>query len=352
MRRLLHALLGLAISGLALWLTLRGKDLGAIWEAVRSANYVWLVPHFLALTLIHLAQTWRWGILLEPMARIPFWRLNAVSAVGIMALVVLPFRLGELARPYLIAERPHLPFSAALSSIVVERVTDGLFMAALLVITLLGVPEGTPGLQFLRIGGGLVFLVFAAALAFLILARRHRALALRLMHRALDPLSSSLADQLTSMMDAFFGGLRLVPSRGKVALFFALTTAYWGLSALSIALLARGFDIHLSVRESLTVLGVLVVGIMIPAGPGMVGTYQAAVTLGLALFLPRSVVDARGVAFANVLWAGQIVQVTVFGVVFLFSRHVRVGMWLEAGEMARGDGGQDENDSSASRRER
>ena len=246
MRRLLQALLGLAISGLALWLTLRGKDLGAIWEAARSANYLWLVPYFLALTLIHLTQTWRWGILLEPLARIPFWRLNAVSAVGIMALFVLPFRLGELARPYLIAERPNLRVSAALSSVVVERVADGLFMAVLLVITLLGVPDGTPAVRLLRVGGVLVFLVFAAALAFLVVAHRNRALALRVTHRILDPLSSGLADRLTGMMDAFFHGLGRVPSRGKVALFFALTAGYWALSAWSIALLARGFDIHLS----------------------------------------------------------------------------------------------------------
>ena len=63
---------------------------------------------------------------------------------------------------------------------------------------------------------------------------------------------------------------------------------------------------------------------MIPAGPGMVGTYQAAVTLGLSLFLPAAVVDARGVAFANVLWAGQLAQVTVFGMIFLFSKHIRL----------------------------
>jgi uncharacterized membrane protein YbhN (UPF0104 family) len=170
----------------------------------------------------------------------------------------------------------------------------------------------------------LVFLVFAAALAFLVVAHRNRALALRITHRTLDPLSSGLADRLTGMMDAFFHGLGRVPSRGKVALFFALTAGYWALSAWSIALLARGFDIHLSARESLTVLAVLVVGIMIPAGPGMVGTYQAAVTLGLSLFLPAAVVDARGVALANVLWAGQLAQVTVFGLVFLFSKHIRL----------------------------
>jgi hypothetical protein len=71
---------------------------------------------------------------------------------------------------------------------------------------------------------------------------------------------------------------------------------------------------------------------MIPAGPGMVGTYQAAVILGLSIFLPRTVVDTRGLAFANVLWAGQVIWMTLLGMTFLFSRHVRIGTSLSSPE--------------------
>jgi len=331
-KRLLQAVLGLAISAAALWLTLRGKDLSAIWGATRSADYFWLLPYVGILTLIHLARTYRWGILLEPVAKLPFAKLNAASAVGFMALMILPFRLGEFARPYLIAERPRLRVSAALSSVVVERVADGLFTAGLLVVTLLAVPEGTPGLHFLRAGGLAVFVVFAALLVFLVLANRNRALAVRITHRLLDPISPRLAERISGMMDAFIHGLRLVPSRGKIALFFVLTAVYWGLNAWGMQILARGFDIHLSALQAFTVLGVLVVGVMIPAGPGMVGTFQAATILGLALFLQKEVVDTRGAAYANVLWAVQLAQQTALGLFFLFSRHIRIANIVEAPE--------------------
>ena len=129
MKRIVQALVGIAISGVALWLTLRGKDVSAIAQEIRAADYRYLAPYLLILVFIHLARTVRWGILLEPVAKLPFSRLNAVSAVGFMALIILPFRLGEFARPYLIAERPRLRVSSALSSVVVERVTDGLFTA-------------------------------------------------------------------------------------------------------------------------------------------------------------------------------------------------------------------------------
>jgi hypothetical protein len=333
MMRFAQVLAGLAVSAGALWLTLRGKDLGAIWQAILDADHRWVFPYLLVLTVIHLTRTWRYGILLEPVAKVPFARLNAVCAVGFMALVTLPFRLGEFARPYLVAQRPKLRVSAALSSVVVERIADGLFTAVLLLVTLLGVPEGTPGRTVLRGAGVIVFLVFAALLAFLVLASRNRALAVRITHATFGTVSHKVADKVSGMMDAFIHGLRLVPSRGKVALFFVLTLCYWGLNAWGMSLLARGFGIQLGALASLTVLGVLVVGVMIPAGPGMVGTFQAAVILGLSLFLPKATIDVRGAAYANVLWALQIAQQVTFGLVFLFSRHIRFGQLFAAGDV-------------------
>jgi len=328
MKRLAQTGVGLAISGVALWITLRGKPLGQIWAASLNADYRWLWPYLLILLLIHLMRTVRWGILLEPVARLPFSKLNAVSAVGFMALVILPFRLGEFARPYLVAERPHLRVSAALSSIVVERVADGLFTALLLILTLLAVPPGTPGLRAFQLAGVIVFAAFAGLLAFLIVAYQNRPRAVHFTHRLLDPISPRLAERASGMMDAFIHGLRLVPSRRKVVLFFVLTVLYWAANGLGIKIFARSFGLDLHLVGTYTVLGILVVGVMIPAGPGMVGTFQAAVVGGLSLFVPDA--GPRAVAFANVLWLVQLAQQVILGLIFLPSRHVRMTRLLEA----------------------
>jgi glycosyltransferase 2 family protein len=342
-KRALQIGLGLAVSVLALWLTLRGKDLGDVWQATRDADYryLWLYLPFLA--VIHLARTVRWGILLEPVAKVPFGRLNAVSAVGLMALSILPFRLGEFARPVLIAERPRLRVSAALSSVVVERVVDGIFMGLTLVVALWAVPEGTPGLPVLRMGGVIVSAAFAALLVFLVGAYRNREVAVRLVTRVLGVVSPGLAGRVGGMLDAFIRGLRLVPSRRKVALFFALTATYWAVNAWGMQVLALGFGFDLSAVQACAILGLLVVGVMIPAGPGMVGTFQGAVVLGLGLFAPHDAVATRGVAYANVLWAAQLGVQSALGLFFLFSRHVQVARLFAApGEV--GDGLEAEED--------
>jgi uncharacterized protein (TIRG00374 family) len=328
--RIIQALAGIAVSALAFWLMVRGKPLGEIWEAMRQADYRYLLLYLPFWAVIHLSRTWRWGILLEPVAKVKFGKLNAVSAVGWMALILLPFRLGEFARPYLVAERPRLRVSAALSSVVVERVADGVFTAMLLGACLLGVPATSPHVNEIRIAGAVMGAVFLGALAFLILAYRNRELAARLLQRLIGPVSPRLAQKAAGMTEAFVQGLRLVPSRGKVLLFFALTVVYWGFNAWGMQVLAQGFGLHLDAFQTVTLLGVLVIGVMIPAGPGMIGTFQWSIVLALGLFFPAAQVARDGVAYANVLWAVQLVLQVGMGLVFLFSRHIRIGEVLSA----------------------
>jgi uncharacterized protein (TIRG00374 family) len=329
-KRVLQILVGLAISAGALWLTLRGKDLGAIWAAMRAADYRYLAPYVLLLLGVHLARTLRWGLLLQPVAKVPFRRLNAVAAVGFMALMLLPFRLGEFARPYLIAEPGKLRISSALSSVVAERVVDGVFMGILLSVALLGVPDTAPGVRVLRAGGVVVSLAFASGLAFLVVAYRNRALAVRIAGALLRPFSTRIATRAEAMLDAFMHGLRLVPGPRQAAEFALLTLAYWGMSALGMKVLALGFGFDLGLVETCAVLGVLVVGIMIPSGPGMVGTFQGAIVVGLGLFAPAAAVATRGAAYANVLWAAQVAQQTALGTFFLFSRHIQLARLTSA----------------------
>jgi hypothetical protein len=132
------------------------------------------------------------------------------------------------------------------------------------------------------------------------------------------------------MLDAFIHGLRVLPGAGSLGLFFLLTAVYWTVNALSMRILALGFGFELGMVQAWALLGVLVVGVMIPAGPGMVGTFQGAIVVGLSLFAPADAVATRGIAYANVLWAVQLAQVTALGLAFLPSRHVQLSRLLGA----------------------
>jgi uncharacterized protein (TIRG00374 family) len=328
MKRALQAALGLGLSALFVWLSLRGAPLAEVHRAIVGADLRFVAANLACLALIHVVRVWRWGLLLKPVAEVRFRDVNALGAVGFLALMVLPLRLGEFARPMLVADRLKVRRTAALASVVVERVVDGLFMGLVLVVLLWGLGGRLSGtdLERVRLGSVLVTLAFGAGLAVLVLAVRHRARAEALVRRVVGRLSPGLAEKLAAMLGSFTDGLMVVPSARALATFLAVTCGYWALNATALCLLAPAFGFTLSPLEGLTVLGLQVIGAMVPAGPGMVGTMQFFTALGVALFIgDRAELKVAAVAFAHVGWALSFAQQVLTGLFFVVTGRVQVG---------------------------
>jgi uncharacterized protein (TIRG00374 family) len=276
-----------------------------------------LIPYLGILTVIHVLRTLRWGSLLAGLEKVPFRPLNEAAGIGFMMLIVLPFRLGEFARPFLIAQRSSIRRSAAMTSVVLERIVDGIFIAVLLRVLMFFVPADSPQISHLLWGANLMFAVFFGGLLFLVFAVWQRERAVRWVKAIGGRVSPSLGEKLSEIVDAFVGAMRQLPSLGHVAAFVLYTFVIWGITGLGMAVLSRAFGIDLSPFQAFVVMSVLVVGLMIPAAPGSAGTFQAAVIIGLSVFLPQATVNGAGVAYANVVWLVQTAQQILFGVILL-----------------------------------
>ncbi len=336
-RVVLRFLVGSAVSLLFIWLALRDKDVGAMWAATRAADGWGVLAYLGILLAIHLLRTVRWGLLLEPVGRLDFATLNRACAIGFMALVTLPLRLGELARPYLVSTRAGGPLrmSAATGSVVIERIVDGITTAALLIVSLLFVaPRAAPAstLAHLRLWSWIVLALFCGLLVFVVVLFVLRERAVAAAYRLLSRLSERLAARAADVLGQFAEGLRLAPHRGKLLLVLGLTAAYWGANGLGLYVLARAFHLDLGLLQSYAVLGVLIIGVMIPAGPGMLGTFQFFTLLGLSLFLEPQSLEGAGAAYANALWALQFVQQVGLGLVYMLLGHLSFRTLVEAAE--------------------
>lgn len=309
------------------------------WASLRAAHYLWLLPYLAILGVIHLCRTLRWGCLLSGLERVLFRPLNDASAIGFMYLLVLPFRMGEFARPFLIAQRSSIRRSSAMTTVVLERITDGVFVALLLRALLFFVPPEAPNVRYVRFGANAMFGIFFGGLLFLLFAAWHHDRAVALVRGAVGWASPGLAERVADIVDAFVGAVKQLPGPLGLLAFFGWTFVYWGMNGFGMWLLAwKGFDLPLDLFQSYVVLCVLVVGLMIPAAPGMIGTFQAAIRVGLALFLPGELVRGAGLAYANVLWLCQTGQQIAFGLIFLSLDRLsftEVAGKLEAEEEAR-----------------
>src|SRR6266849_5655688 len=301
----LKLLLSLAVGAALMVASLWDTPLRAVGRAIASADPWRMAGYAAILVCIHLVRTVRWGILLEPLGHVGFKRLNSASAVGFMLLMVLPFRLGEFARPLLIARPPPggvgptLRRSGAFASIVVERIVDGLAIGLL----------------------GFFVLCVAVTGAFFLRDR-----AVQLVSALLRPFSPRLAQRASSTTGAFISALHL-GSGWKALAFFVLTAVYWSLNGFGLALLAPAFGFHLAPLWVATILAVQVVGVMVPAGPGMIGTTQFFTQAALSLFVSDA---ANAAGYANALWMLNFGVQVALGLLFMLLGHVSLRGVLQA----------------------
>jgi len=296
-----------------------------------TLNALWLLPAMAVLVLVHFLRVLRWAPLIRPLARFDFPTLNRVGAVSFLALFVFPLRLGELARPYLIAGTGKLRKSAALGSIAVERVLDGLMMALVLALVLFALPADRDGATYytLRAGATVALVVFAAALGLLVLAYVSRGIAVRIVERTFGLFSSRLADRLGGMMGAFIDGLKAMPSVRCSVEFVVLTMIYWAVNAFYFYFVAMAFDLAdiLGIAGAYAMMSAVAVGMMIPNSPANVGSFWYFLLLPLGLF-PASPMPGAPMAFALTVWGLMLVQYALFAGYFMVKGEATVGsLW-------------------------
>ncbi|MFQ6027297.1 MAG: lysylphosphatidylglycerol synthase transmembrane domain-containing protein [Dehalococcoidia bacterium] len=240
---------GWGISALFLIILLLFIDPGELSEALRSANYLYIIPALgLYFTAVYFRAA-RWRYLLMPVRSLPVGRLYPVVIIGYTANNLLPARLGELVRAYFLAQREPVSGSSALATIGVERVYDGLTLLAFAAVSaplllLLGSFEGTgsgyqtTALVFSAATAGL----FVGALVFLtLLAVEPRSVAL--IQRMLQFLPARLRPLAQDLTQKFVLGLTTLSSPKQHLSLFLRSLPIWVLEGGMYLIIAYSFGI-------------------------------------------------------------------------------------------------------------
>src|SRR5271169_174067 len=121
----LPQVVGYGLSAGSLIWVLRGYPLNELLPNIRSLDWRWVAFAILTDLSVYVVHGWRWNTLLNPVARLGFWTTVQSIYVGLFANEVLPFRVGELIRCYLMAHWNNLRLSLTFASAAVERIIDG-----------------------------------------------------------------------------------------------------------------------------------------------------------------------------------------------------------------------------------
>lgn len=293
--------LGVGVSLFFMVLLFRKIDFNQLWSALSTVDYRYILIAVVSTFVSYFLRAVRWHYLLIPEKRIPLSSLYPATIIGYMANNVLPARLGEFVRAYVLAQREGLPTASVFASLVIDRLFDGFTVMLILLFTLftLRLPQGLAEAEtMLKTGGIVTFVLYAGVVAFLILLKHQTMRTLAWTGILLKPFPQRLTDRIMPLLGSFIGGIRMSSRGSHIVAVLLSSMAIWFFCIIPVDMVLQGFDIHLPITASMFILVLLVFAVMVPASPGFIGTYHYACYKGLSAF---GIAESTSVSIALVL---------------------------------------------------
>lgn len=304
--------LGVSISAILLYFSLRGLELEAVWESIKQANFWWLLPGIAAYFIAVAVRTWRWSYLLRPFKRVPFGGLYETVVIGYMGNNVYPARAGELVRSYVLRRDNGVPMAFSLATIFLERLIDGIVMVAFVLIGLPNVPGlPTAARDIVLIAAG-AFTVAVAVFFWMALAPSTAERIAAFVIARLVP--HRLQAPLQTFANRFVQGARSLSRPTDLAAIVFSTALAWLIETVKYWFVMHAFSLNLPFTDLMLLNGVSNLFTIIPSGPGYVGTFDAA---GIGILTALGVKQELATSYTLVLHAVLWLPVTLLGAYFM-----------------------------------
>jgi uncharacterized protein (TIRG00374 family) len=303
-------LVGIAVSTVFIWLTLKGIDLKEVMAGLRNKSYGFLLPIALVVILTQVVRSVRWGVILSPIKKIDQRTLFPITSIGFLAIIVAPMRFGEVVRPYLISVKNSVPFGSGIATILIERSMDLLMLLVFFFVMLsrISLPAWVTkgGWSLLAI----ILLEFLFIILFMIFPERIK--------RIIFPITKRLPIKIAKGFEAFIEniakGFRIISSIKKFGQILFLSFVVWSLSAWTVYLIFSFSNMRLGMLEAIAVTTITALGISLPTAPGLIGNFQFACMLALSLW---GVSKNEAFTFAMVFYFNSVGINIVLGLIFL-----------------------------------
>ena len=314
--------LGVLISAILLYFSLRGLKIAEMWEVLKTAQYLWLIPGVAVYFVGVWVRAWRWHYMLRPLKKIPTRTMFPVVAIGYFGNNVLPARAGEVLRAFILRKREGVPVSASLATVIVERIFDGVVMLGFVFVNL---PElarltgdaglvGSLNIRDLALIGVVVFvgalLVFLLAAMFPLVTER----IVRWFIQRLVP--ERLREKVLGLALRFLSGLESLRAPQEALMIFLTTVIIWLLETAKYYFVMHAFPFEVSFFSLMLMNGIVNLATTLPSAPGYVGTFDGP---GIAVLMAYGVSQEIAAGYTLVLHLALWLPITALGA-FYFLR--------------------------------
>ena len=322
--------LGIAISAVFLYLALRGLHLGEVWQTVKTARYLWLLPGIAVYFVGVWARAWRWHYLLRPLKKIPAHTMFPIVTIGYMGNNVFVARAGEVLRAAILKDREGVPISASLATVVVERIFDAVVMLGFVFFNLGALENLTHNsgfignIQQLAIWGSVIFIgalvVFLLAAMFPLVTER---IVIQIIGRVIP---TRIREKTRGIALKFLTGLESLRSPKDALMVLVTTVIIWLLETGKYWFVMQGFDFQVSFFALMLMNGIVNIATTLPSAPGYIGTFDGP---GIAVLAAYGVPAEIAAGYTLVLHAALWFPITILGACYYLRQPLRWGKDLE-----------------------
>lgn len=296
-----------------LWLAFRDISLADLTDGVKQMKVLYLLPCLLLAMACQLIRALRFGVILSPFCSLRARTLWDLLNIWAAANMIMPARLGELVRPYLLQQKG-ASFSSVFGAVIVERFFDLSGLLLLLGAVLWKTPKAPEKFSFF---GEilLICLIVGYMLVLLILTKKDKALLV--LHKIFSILPHKAATFMGGVSDKLIDGLGIMASPKQALIIFSYSIVLWLLFSTTTYLFMLAFSINAPFLVAVTIQVFIALGVALPSAPGFIGTFHAAGRYALALFGIGAIV---AVSFATVYHLFSLVVSIGLGVIsYIFS---------------------------------
>lgn len=273
-------------------------------------------PFLLLTSTVFLAnlplRSLRWQLIFSKASRPTFLSCMIALGIGNMMNFLLPGRAGDLARCVLVAHDTSLHESTrALATIAFEKVLDGLALVGLVLFSVWALHPPGWVLALVRMAA----LTFGIALVVLIFMRVRTEALIKTIRLSLRGTKLAfLEDRIARTLSSFADGLSALDTTRQILSLLLLTLGVWMSEVALIWAIAGAFRLPLTLQSAAVASAVLGLGLMIPAAPGGLGTYEL---FGTEVFQLAGMAASSALALTVVIHAWVFVSNIAFGTCLL-----------------------------------
>jgi len=302
--------LGYCLSAACLVWVLHGYPITEeLIPAIRDLDWKWVGIGVAADLSIYVVHAWRWNTLLGPVARLKLWKTVQAIYIGLFANEVLPLRVGELIRIYLLAHWNGLRLSVAIASAALERLFDGFWMLAAFLATASFVSGIPKEVGIMAQGVAALLLIGIILLAWIVVHKQEAHAAIR---------ESRWASTLRHVIE----GLHLMGNLRTLAKTLLISMLYLALHIFSLYALLKAYKTDYSFWVAGAVVAIIRFATVVPNAPGNLGVVNVACIKALELFdFPQN----SGKTFSFILFGAWTLPLLLGGAVATALTGVNIG---------------------------